>query len=206
MGTWAQAWAPDALMLLCFAPFLRMVWLGLHAGLGVNPVEFVEHKTGDWALNFFCITLAVRPLARLTGWSWWMKRRRMLGLFVFFYAALHFLTYLCIDMELDLGDLLHDIAKRRYVLVGFSALVLITPLAVTSTDGMIRRLGKWWIPLHRLVYPAAVLAVIHYLWLVKADRRWPLRYGAVIGVLLAYRGVVRLRKDFPRRPSPAAAA
>src|SRR5271170_551666 len=104
-----KTWKQNALMVLCFAPFLWLVWAGFHAGLGVNPVEFVEHKTGDWALNFFCITLAVTPLVRMTGWSWWMQRRRMLGLFVAFYAALHFTTYFWLDMDLSVRDVLHDV-------------------------------------------------------------------------------------------------
>lgn len=189
-------------MLLCFGPFLWLVWLGLHARLGVNPVEFVEHRTGDWTLNFFCITLAVTPLVRLTGWSWWMQRRRMLGLFVFFYACLHFLTYSVVDMELDFGDIAHDIRRHPFVLVGFSALMLLVPLAVTSTDRMIRRLKRWWVRIHYLVYPAAVLGVVHYLWLVKADRRRPLEYGAVVGALLLVRvGLWAKRKVLT--PAPA---
>jgi methionine sulfoxide reductase heme-binding subunit len=174
-------------------PLLRLVWAGLHARLGVNPVETVEHATGDWALNFLCITLAVTPLVRTTGWAWWMKQRRMLGLFVAFYATLHFLTYLTFDLEFEWGDLAHDIAKRPFILVGFLALLMITALAATSTDGMIRRLKKWWIRIHWLIYPAAVLAVIHYYWLVKSDHRWPLKYAAVVALLLAYRLGSRLR-------------
>ena len=148
LSSLAKTWKQNALMLLCFGPFFWLVWLGLHARLGVNPVEFVEHRTGDWALKFFCISLAVTPLVRTTGWSWWMQRRRMVGLFVFFYACLHFLTYTAIDMEFNLADILHDIVKRRYILVGFSSFVLLIPLAVTSTDAMIRRLKKWWLRIH----------------------------------------------------------
>lgn len=183
-----------ALFLLCLAPFLRLVWAGFHAGLGVNPVEFVEHATGDWALNFLCITLAVTPLVRLSGWTWWMKQRRMLGLFVAFYAVLHFLTYLGIDMEFNLGDVAHDVYKRPYIFVGFSALVLLIPLTVTSTDAMIRRLKKWWGRIHKLVYLAAILGVIHYLWLVKSDKHRPLRYAAVLAILIGYRVVMQLRQ------------
>ena len=196
-----------SLFLLCLAPFLKLVWGGFHAGLGVNPVEFVEHATGDWGLNFFCVTLAVTPLVRLTGWTWWMQRRRMLGLFVAFYATLHFLTYLLLDMELRFVEFLRDINRRPYIFVGFAAFVLLIPLTITSTDAMIRRLKKWWGRIHTLVYPAAILGVIHYLWLVKSDARRPLRYAAIIGLLLGYRVIMRARKSLsaaapPPVPSP----
>lgn len=175
------------LFVACLGPFLKLVWAGFHAGLGVNPVEFVEHRTGDWALNFFCLTLAVTPLVRLTGWSWWAKRRRMLGLFVVFYAVLHFATYFWLDQDLSLADVLVDVRKRPYICVGFSALVLLIPLTVTSTDLMIRRLKRWWSRVHYLVYPAAILGVIHFYWLVKRDKTKPLEYAAVLAALLAWR-------------------
>ena len=123
-----------ALFLICLAPALRLVWLGTHAGLGVNPVEFVTHATGDWALNFFCVTLAVTPLVRLTGWSWWAKQRRMLGLFVFFYAALHFLIFLGLDLEFAFGDLGQEVVRRPYICVGFASLLILFALAATSTN------------------------------------------------------------------------
>ena len=154
----------------------------------------MEHATGDWALNFLCLTLAVTPLVRATGWSWWMRRRRMIGLFAAFYATLHFATYFILDMELDLAEFLRDAAKRPYILAGAGAFALLIPLAATSTDAMIRRLRAWWPRLHRLVYAAAVLAVIHYLWLVKADRSSPLRYAAVVAVLLGWRAWSRVRR------------
>lgn len=176
-----------ALFLACLSPFLRLVWLSAHAGLGVNPVEFVTHATGDWALNFFCLTLAVSPLVRLTGWSWWAKRRRMLGLFVFFYAALHFTIFLVLDLELAFADLGKEVARRPYICVGFASLVILFALAATSTDRAIRTLGRWWGRLHKFVYLAAILGVTHYYLLVKSDTRLPLRYGAVIALLLAVR-------------------
>ncbi len=187
-----------ALFLLCLTPFLRLVWAGFHAGLGVNPVEFIEHYTGDWTLNFFCFGLAVTPLARLSGWSWWAKRRRMVGLFVFFYAALHFAIYLGIDTEFEINTILSDIERRRYITVGFASFTILAALAATSTDASIRLLRRWWPRLHSLVYPAAVLGVIHYYWLVKSDHRRPLRYAAIIGALLAYRVVVRLQARMVR--------
>lgn len=158
--------------------------------------------TGDWALNFFCISLTVTPLVRLTGWNWWRPRRRMLGLFVAFYAGLHFLTYLLIDQELDFAEVAADVQKRPYLLVGFLALVIVAILAATSTDAMIRRLKGWWVKLHMLVYPAAILGVLHYLWLVKADRSRPLRYAAVLAVLLGYRAFIAIRRP-PRRSEEA---
>ena len=182
-----------ALFLLCLTPFLRLIWAGFHAGLGVNPVEFVEHATGDWTLRFICLTLCVTPLSRLSGWSWWARRRRMIGLFTAFYAALHFGTYLIFDAELDVNTILSDIGRRPYITVGLAAFLILAALTVTSTDAMIRRLRKWWVRLHKLVYAAAVLGVVHYYWLVKSDHRRPLRYAIVIGVLLAYRFIVWLR-------------
>lgn len=192
------------LFFLCLAPFLKLVWSGFHAGLGVNPVEFVEHFTGDWALSFFCVTLAVTPLARVTGWTWWMQRRRMIGLFVAFYATLHFLTYLLLDMELDLGEFFRDVNKRPYIFVGFAAWVLLIPLTVTSNDAMIRRLKKWWSRLHMLIYPAAILGVIHFYWLVKKDKSEPLLYAGVLALLLGFRLVAYLKKRINASAPPPA--
>ncbi len=187
-----------ALFLLCLTPFLRLIWAGFHAGLGVNPVEFIEHATGDWALNFLCLTLCVTPFARLSGWSWWAKRRRMIGLFAAFYAALHFAIYLVFDAELEMNTILSDIGRRPYITVGFSAFVILAALAVTSTDAMIRLLRKWWGRLHKLVYLAAIFGVIHYYWLVKSDHRRPLRYAAIVASLLAYRVVIWVRSRAAR--------
>ncbi len=146
--------------------------------------------------------MCVTPLARLSGWSWWAKRRRMVGLFAAFYAAAHFCVYAGLDAELSPSAVLGDIGKRPYITVGFAALVILSALAVTSTDAMIRRLRKWWVRLHALVYAAAILAVVHYYWLVKSDHRRPLRYAAAVAVLLAYRVVVRLRASAAARPNP----
>lgn len=169
-------------------------------------MEFVEHNTGDWALNFFCITLAARPLAKIMGWPWWMQRRRMLGLFVTFYAMLHFLTYLLLDMELRMGEFFRDINRRPYIFVGFAALVLLIPLTVTSADWAIRRLKLWWGRIHYLVYPAAILGVVHFYWLLKRNKSPALEYAAVLAVLLGYRVVIYLRKRFQAVPPPRAAA
>ncbi len=167
-------------------------------GLGANPVEALEHKTGDWTLRFLLITLAITPLRKLLHVPALIKFRRMFGLFAFFYGSLHFATYLGVDKFFNVHEILADVVKRKYITVGFTAFVLLIPLAITSTAGWIRRLGgKRWQALHRLIYVSAIAGVIHYLWLVKADIREPLEYGAVLAVLLAYRVVVWLR------PSPA---
>lgn len=182
------------LFLLCLAPFLRLAWLGAHAGLGVNPVEFVTHETGDWALIFFCLTLAIRPANKLAGWSWWARQRRMIGLFVFFYATLHFLTFLSLDLEFDFSSLGVEIRRRPYICVGFACWTILAALSATSTDWAIRAMKRWWGRLHTLVYPAAVLGAVHYYMLVKSDTRVPLRYAGVIGILLGYRLVDYLRR------------
>jgi methionine sulfoxide reductase heme-binding subunit len=167
-------------------------------GLGANPVEALEHKTGDWTLRFLLITLAITPLRKLLHVPALIKFRRMFGLFAFFYGCLHFATYLGVDKFFNVHEILADVVKRKYITVGFTAFVLLIPLAITSTAGWIRRLGgKRWRALHRLIYVSAIAGVIHYLWLVKADIREPLEYGAVLATLLAYRVVVWLR------PSPA---
>jgi len=156
--------------------------------LGANPIEVITHSTGDWTLIFLLITLAVRPLRKLSGQPWLIRYRRMFGLFAFFYVTLHFLTYIWLDKFFNVHDMLADIAKRKFITVGFTGFVLLIPLALTSTSGWIRRLGgKRWQALHRLIYAAAICGVIHYLWLVKADIRKPLQYGTVLAVLLGYR-------------------
>ena len=165
--------------------------------LGANPVEELLHRLGSWGLNFLLITLAVTPLRRLTGLNWLLRFRRMLGLFAFFYVLLHFLVYVWLDQGFDLHFIFEDIAERPYITLGFTAFTLLIPLALTSTTGMMRRLGPRWKKLHRLVYPVAVLGVWHYFWLVKADLRQPLIYAAVLGLLLGFRLWFRRR---PQRP------
>ena len=190
--------------LLCLVPVFLLAWrfFGLHptdvtnwgVGLGPNPVEALEHGTGDWTLRFLLITLAITPLRKLLHLPALIKFRRMLGLFAFFYGCLHFTTYLWVDKYFNVHEILADIAKRKYITVGFLAFVLLIPLAVTSTAGWIRRLGgKRWRALHRLIYLSAIAGVIHYLWLVKADIHKPLEYGAILAVLLGYRVVAWLR-------------
>ena len=176
--------------LACLLPLARLGWKAYMGLLGANPIEVITHSTGDWTLIFLLITLAVTPLRKLTGQTWLIRYRRMFGLFAFFYVTLHFLTYIWLDKFFNVHDMLADIAKRKFITVGFTGFVLLIPLALTSTSGWIRRLGgKRWQALHRLIYAAAICGVIHYLWLVKADIRKPLQYGTVLAVLLGYRSV-----------------
>jgi methionine sulfoxide reductase heme-binding subunit len=170
-------------------------WLGI--SLGADPVAEMLHFAGKTALNFLMITLLVTPVRQLTGFTHLIRLRRMLGLFTFFYALLHFAIYAVLDRELDFGSILVDIGKRPYITIGFAALVLLVPLAVTSTNRMMRRLGKRWQELHRLVYAIAILGVWHYYWQVKRDIREPLVYAGILAVLLGYRLLKRARVNLP---------
>jgi methionine sulfoxide reductase heme-binding subunit len=169
--------------------------------LGADPIAEITHQTGDWTLRLLAATLLITPLRRLTGWNWLIRYRRMIGLFAFFYGSLHFLTYVWLDQFFAWHDIVKDVAKRPFITVGFSAFVLLIPLAVTSTTGWIRRLGgKRWNLVHRLVYVSASLGVIHYYWLVKADTTRPVRYGMIIGTLLAARVIYVLRRKWAAAP------
>jgi sulfoxide reductase heme-binding subunit YedZ len=184
-------WIKPIVFLACLLPLARLGWKGYTGNLGANPIEVITHSTGDWILIFLLITLAVTPLRKLTGQLRLIRFRRMFGLFAFFYACLHFLTYIWLDKYFNVHEMLADIAKRRFITIGLTAFVLLIPLAITSTAGWIRRLGgRRWNLLHRLVYVSAVAGVIHYLWLVKADIRKPLQYAAILFLLLAYRLIV----------------
>ena len=185
----------------CLIPVARLGWRAFQHDLGANPLEVITHTTGDWTLRFLLITLAITPLRQLTKQYWLIQYRRMLGLFAFFYGTLHLTTYLWFDKFFDWNEILQDVGKRKFITVGFLAFVLMIPLAVTSTKGMIRRLGKRWTHLHRLIYVSAIAGVIHYLWLVKADKNQPLIYGSSLAVLLGYR-VVKWAARF-RAPIPA---
>ncbi len=181
-----------ALFCAALVPLAWLGWDALHDDLGANPIQEISHRTGDWTLRFLLLTLAITPLRRLTGWRTLIRLRRMLGLYAFFYACLHFLTYIGLDQFFDLATIAVDVAKHPYVLVGFTCFLLLIPLAATSTDGMMRRLGgRRWQRLHRLVYVIAVGGVVHFLWLVKSDLRQPLLYGVVLALLLGYRLYVR---------------
>jgi sulfoxide reductase heme-binding subunit YedZ len=193
---------------LCLVPLGLLVWKALQGELGANPIEVITHATGDWTIRFLLITLAITPLRRITGQNWLIRFRRMLGLFAFFYVVLHFLTYIWLDKFFDFHEIVKDIGRRPFITVGFLGFVLLIPLALTSTQGMIRRLGKDWQKLHRLIYLAAIAGVVHYWWLVKIDVRLPLMYGAILTVLLLARVVLWLmeknRRAKPRSASPAA--
>ena len=211
-----RRWVKPLVWLLCLAPF---VWLAarvsvvfglippetlggiLSRGVPIaNPLEYITHFTGDWTLRFLVFTLAVTPLRKLLRLPDLIRFRRMLGLFAFFYGCCHFLTWLWLDKLFDLTEMWKDVGKRPFITVGFTALVLMLPLAITSTAGWIRRLGgKRWRALHRLVYVSAVAGVVHYYWLVKSDVRLPLFYGALVGVLLLYRVVAWMLEQSARR-------
>jgi sulfoxide reductase heme-binding subunit YedZ len=192
-----------ALFVLCLVPLGRLGWLGTHHGLGANPIEYITHSTGWWTLTFLLITLSVTPLRRLTGWNWLLRLRRMLGLFAFFYVCLHFVTYIWLDQFFDWHSMVKDIAKRPFITVGFTAFLLLIPLAATSTNRMVKRLGaRRWQRLHRMVYIIATLGVLHFWWLVKKDIREPLLFGALLGLLLLVRIIYRMRKaDASARPA-----
>ncbi|WP_419604172.1 sulfite oxidase heme-binding subunit YedZ [Thiolapillus sp.] len=179
-------------------PLAYMMWAAFSDSLGPNPVEALSHETGSWALRFLLITLAITPLRRLTGWRHPVLLRRMLGLFSFFYASLHVLVWLWLDREFAWGDMLADIAKRPYITVGFLSFLILTALAATSNALSMRRLGLRWKQLHRLVYVAALLAVLHFIWLVKADLLEPMVYLGIFSLLMLLR-IPRGRKAWPFR-------
>jgi sulfoxide reductase heme-binding subunit YedZ len=192
------------------APAAWLAWAAWTDALGANPISEITNETGTWTLRCLVLTLAITPLRRVTGWNWLVRYRRTIGLFAFFYASLHFLTYIWLDQFFDFHEIVKDVAKRPFITVGFTAFVLLVPLALTSTRAWIRRLGgRRWQALHRLVYVSASAGVIHYWWLVKADTRRPIRYGIIVGVLLLARVLWALRsKATVRRSStpPARAA
>jgi sulfoxide reductase heme-binding subunit YedZ len=178
-----------AVFVAALYPLARLILFGVTGQLGANPVEFITRSTGTWTLVFLCITLAVTPLRRLTGWNPLIRFRRMLGLYAFFYAALHFTTYIWLDQWFDVLSMLKDIGKRPFITVGFTAFVLLVPLAATSTRAMQRRLGRRWQTLHRLVYAIGVLAILHFWWMKagKHDLAQPKLYAAIMIVLLGWR-------------------
>lgn len=179
---WRTAW------LACLLPLLWLIAAGLRDTLGANPIEYITRATGDWTLRMLMITLTVTPLRQLTGWHWLVRLRRTLGLYAFFYACLHLTTYVWLDQFFDIGEIVKDIVKRPFITVGFGAFVLLLPLAATSTNGMIRRLGgRAWQRLHRLIYAIGTLGVVHYWWLVKKDITEPVIYASVLAVLLGAR-------------------
>jgi len=194
------------LFLACLVPLALLVWRGFHAGLGANPIEAITHSTGDWTLIFLLVTLSITPLRKITRQYWLISWRRMLGLYAFFYGTLHLMTYVWLDKFFDVHEMLKDIAKRKFITAGMTAFVLMIPLAVTSTKWAIRKLGKRWQMLHRLIYFSAAAGVIHYIWLVKADLKKPLEYATVLGALLLYRVVAWVTANAKRGSSVGAAS
>lgn len=194
-------WAKWMVFVLSLLPLLRLIMLGLQNRLTANPIEFITRATGDWTLYFLCLTLAVTPLRRITGQNALVRFRRMLGLFTFFYASLHFLTFIWFDHFFDLAEMMRDVLKRPFIAMGFSAFVLLVPLALTSNDLMLRKLGRLWSVLHRLIYPVAILALLHFWWMRAGKNNFaePLVTGAVVAVLLALR-LIWLRRDSVHRP------
>lgn len=180
--------------LIFIAALIPLTWLivdGVNGNLGANPVENITHRTGEWVLNFLLITLAVTPLRKITGWHWLLRFRRMLGLYAFFYVLLHFTTYIWLDRFFVFDEIGKDIAKRPYITLGFACFLLLIPMALTSTNAMVRRLGaKRWQRLHKMIYGIAIGGVVHYLWLVKSDIVLPLAYGLVLALLLVLRAPV----------------
>lgn len=186
-------------------PVAKMAYLTISGQL-VEPLEHITRGTGDWVLYFLCITLAVTPLRKFTGWNWLVKLRREIGLFAFFYACLHFMTFLWFDHFFDVAEMWKDVVKRPFITVGFIAFVLLIPLAVTSTNGMIKRLGgKRWQWLHRLIYLIAPLGILHFWWMKagKHDFQQPIIFGTVVALLLGVRIYWKLVKPAPRAPLTA---
>jgi sulfoxide reductase heme-binding subunit YedZ len=198
--------AKPVVFIVALSPFLWLAFKGLTDRLSANPIEDITLTTGIWALRWLLVSLAITPLRRVTGWQRVIQYRRMLGLFAFFYATLHLLTYLVLDQGLAFEFILPDIVKRPYITMGMIAFTLMLPLAVTSTKGWIRRLGRKWQLLHRLVYFSAAAACLHFLWKVKVAIGEPVYYAAILTVLLAFRLLWRFRPSARPRPQTARAS
>jgi len=203
----SSKWTKVVLFLLGLVPIGVLLWFAYQAASGsdslaltANPIEYVTHYTGDWTLRFLLITLAITPLRMLLNRPAITRFRRMLGLYAFFYGCLHMLTWLWWDRQFEISGMIEDVLKRLYITVGMTGFLAMVPLAITSTAGWVRRMGyKRWQKLHRLVYVSAVAGVLHYLWLVKSDKRLPLLYGSILAALLAVRVVAWMRKRAPSR-------
>lgn len=193
--------------LAALIPLALLALDGLQGNLGANPIEKITHQTGLGTLILLLATLSITPLRRITGIQWLIQYRRMIGLFAFFYGFLHFMTYVWLDQFFDIHSIINDVYKRPFITAGFTAFVLLIPLAITSTKGWIRRLGKRWQFLHRLIYVSACAGVIHFIWLVKADLREPLIYATIFGALMVFRAwfwVEKRRRTSPQAPHPVA--
>lgn len=201
----AIRWLKPTVFIACLWPFLSLVIGIMTSSLGADPQKALVHATGIWTLRFLLITLSVTPLRQLSGWNRLQGLRRMLGLYAFFYACLHVTSYAVLYVGLDWNNILGDVVKRPYITVGFAAYLGLLPLAITSTNRMMKRLGKDWVKLHRLVYGIVILGCVHFLWLVKSDLNEPLIYAMVAGGLLVYRIVQswkRTRNSRKRAPRP----
>jgi sulfoxide reductase heme-binding subunit YedZ len=198
-GALKSAWARPVAHLLCLGPFAMMLWAAFNDGLGANPVEKLTHETGLWTLRLLLVTLSLSPLRQWSGVSAWLRLRRLAGLYSYFYCCCHFSIWFIADHSFDLGEMLEDVIKRPYITLGFSAFVLLLPLALTSNRAMQRRLGRKWKTLHQLVYVILVLGVLHFLWLVKADYLQPTIYAIIAIILLLHRvgPVKRLSMSLP---------
>jgi len=196
-------WTKRGLFAICLIPAALLTWRAFNGRLGANPVEFIEHATGDWAIRFLLITLAVTPLRKIVNQPQLARFRKMLGLFAFFYTFVHLMMYLIFDQMFDLEAIFHDVAKRLYIMAGMAGFLMMLPLAITSTAAMVRRMGpKNWQRLHRLVYFSTLAGIVHYYWLVKSDIREPAMYAAILLVEMLY----RLRMWTAKKPQPVPAA
>lgn len=194
-----SAWAKPVAHLLCLAPFAVLLWAALADGLGANPVEELTRETGQWTLRLLLVTLALSPLRQWSGVAAWMRFRRLVGLYSYFYCCCHFAIWFVADHSLDFGDMFEDVVKRPYITLGFSAFLLLLPLALTSNQAMMRRLGRKWKALHKLVYAILALAVLHFLWQVKADYLEATIYAIIAVILLMHRvgPLKRLSRSLP---------
>jgi len=190
------AWIKLAVFAICLIPLARLAWLGFQNRLGANPIEYITHSTGWWTLALLLITLSVTPVRRLFKMPWLLRLRRMLGLFAFFYVSLHFTTYIWLDQFFDWAEIVKDVGKRPFITVGFSAFVLLIPLAVTSNNALVKRLGaRRWQLLHRLVYVIAALGVLHFWWLVKRDITEPFIFASLLALVLIIRLLYLLKQQ-----------
>jgi sulfoxide reductase heme-binding subunit YedZ len=198
---WLSGWTKALLFALCLVPLLHLIWRGYKKDLTANPIEFITHTTGTWTLRFLLITLAITPFRTLLNQPQSIRFRRMLGLFAFFYGLLHLSTWMWLDKGFDGSEMWKDVVKRRFITAGMTGLLLMTPLAVTSTAGWVRRMGYTrWQLLHRAIYFSALAGVIHYYWGVKSDIRLPVLYGAIFSILMLYRAGAWMVKRNKRGP------
>lgn len=192
---WLSRWTKASIFVLCLLPFANLLQRGSKLDLTANPIEFITHYTGDWMLRLLLLTLAITPLRAILNQPQLIRFRRMLGLFAFFYGLLHLATWVWLDKQFQMSEMWADVVKRRFITSGMLGLLLMAPLAITSTAGWVRRLGfRRWQALHRLAYFSALAGVIHYYWGVKSDIRLPLLYGGIFATLILYRVTVWLRK------------